>query len=108
MYSSSPYKFHCYCTQCSGGEAGKYQLVTRWTLARHKKKKLLKVCEPEITPEVNTNNEVIPSNESDSENDGDEDFSNWQITEDGEDDASSCMDIVEFNVPKGKRLLKLC
>ncbi|KAG0974118.1 hypothetical protein G6F29_012416 [Rhizopus arrhizus] len=102
MYSSSPYKFHCYCTQCSGGEAGKYQLVTRWTLARHKKKKLLKVCEPEITPEVNTNNEVIPSNESDSENDGDEDFSNWQITEDGEDDASSCMDIVEFNVPKVK------
>ncbi|KAG1225241.1 hypothetical protein G6F67_009350 [Rhizopus microsporus] len=107
MYSSSPYKFHCYCTQCSGGEAGKYQVVTQWTLARHRKKEAVK-GESETTPEVNTNNEVIPSSENDSENDGDEDFSNWQITEDGEDDASSCMDVVEFNVPKGKRLLKLC
>ncbi|KAG1437625.1 hypothetical protein G6F55_014064 [Rhizopus delemar] len=94
MYSSSPYKFHCYCAQCSGGEAGKYQFVTQWTLARHRKKEAVK-GESEIIPEVNTNNEVIPSSENDSENNGDE------------DDASSCMDIVEFNVPKGKNLLEL-
>ena len=51
---------------------------------------------------------MILSSENDFENDGDEDFANWQITEDGEDEASGCMDIVEFNVPKGKRLLKFC
>ncbi|KAG1439963.1 hypothetical protein G6F55_013612 [Rhizopus delemar] len=64
-------------------------------------------CEPDITSEVNTNNEVIPSSENDSENDGDEDFSNWQIIGNDEGDASSCMDVVEFNVPKGKNLLEL-
>lgn len=50
---------------------------------------------------------MIPSSENDSENNGDEDFSNWQVIENDEDDASSCMDAVEFNVPKGKNLLEL-
>ena len=42
MNSSTQYKFKCYCSQCSEGKIGKYQLVARWTLARHKKKEAAK------------------------------------------------------------------
>ena len=51
---------------------------------------------------------MIQSSESDLEDDSNEEFSNWQVTGDDENNVSSCMDVVEFNAPKGKRLLGLC
>ncbi|EIE80634.1 hypothetical protein RO3G_05339 [Rhizopus delemar RA 99-880] len=96
MNSSTQYKFKCYCSQCSEGRIGKYQLVARWTLARHKKKEAAK-DESEKVQEIDANNEMIVANKSDSDDDSAEDVSNWEVMENDEVNVSDSMDIVEFD-----------
>ncbi|KAG1245132.1 hypothetical protein G6F57_021093 [Rhizopus arrhizus] len=100
MNSSTQYRFKCYCSQCSEGEIGKYQLVTRWTLARHKKKEADK-DEAEKVQEIDANNEIIEANKNDSDEDNAEDVSNWEVIENDEVNLSDSMDIVEFDMPQG-------
>ncbi|KAG0803498.1 hypothetical protein G6F15_013557 [Rhizopus arrhizus] len=86
--------------QCSEGEIGKYQLVTRWILARHKEKEADK-DEAEKVQEIDANNEIIEANKNDSDKDNAEDVSNWEVIENDEVNLSDSMDIVEFDMPQG-------
>ncbi|KAG1575178.1 hypothetical protein G6F47_012104 [Rhizopus delemar] len=81
-------------------------MVTRWTLACHKKKEAAK-DESEKVQEIDANNEISEANKSDSDDDSAEDVSNWEVMENDEVNVSDSMDIVEFDMPQGNYFLKL-
>ncbi|EIE86824.1 hypothetical protein RO3G_11535 [Rhizopus delemar RA 99-880] len=74
-------------------------MVTRWTLACHKKKEAAK-DESEKVQEIDANNEISEANKSDSDDDSAEDVSNWEVMENDEVNVSDSMDIVEFDMPQ--------
>ncbi|KAG1486932.1 hypothetical protein G6F53_013860 [Rhizopus delemar] len=74
-------------------------MVTRWTLACHKKKEAAK-DESEKVQEIDANNEISEANKSDSDDDSAEDVSNWEVMENDEVNVSGSMDIVEFDMPQ--------
>ena len=50
---------------------------------------------------------MIEANKSDSDDDGAEDVSNWEVMENDEVNVSGSMDIVEFDMPQGNYFLKV-